>query len=80
MSVMGGFKVDLLNRILGFNGHLGVYGAGAPLTDYDMLAAQIRDHPGRGRGDPGGRRAGAADRRSRPVDAAVSCAASRKRI
>ena len=35
MSVMGGFKVDLLNRILGFNGHLGVYGAGraaAPTT------------------------------------------------
>ncbi len=26
MSVMGGFKVDLLSRILGFNGDLGVYG------------------------------------------------------
>ena len=25
MSVMGGFQADLLNRILGFNGHLGVY-------------------------------------------------------
>ena len=31
MSVMGGFKVDLLSRILGFNGHLGVYGAGGQL-------------------------------------------------
>ena len=29
MSVMGGFQTDLLNRILGFNGHLGVYGVGA---------------------------------------------------
>jgi lipoprotein-releasing system permease protein len=46
MSVMGGFQVDLLNRILGFNGHLGVYGAGAPLQDYDALAARIRAVPG----------------------------------
>ena len=29
MSVMGGFKVDLLSRILGFNGHLGIYGQAA---------------------------------------------------
>jgi lipoprotein-releasing system permease protein len=46
MSVMGGFKVDLLNRILGFNGHLGVYGAGVPLTNYDQAAARIRAIPG----------------------------------
>ncbi len=46
MSVMGGFQVDLLNRILGFNGHLGVYGASAPLRDYDALAARIRAVPG----------------------------------
>ncbi len=46
MSVMGGFKVDLLNRILGFNGHLGVFGAGAPLTDYVADAAAIRTVPG----------------------------------
>jgi lipoprotein-releasing system permease protein len=46
MSVMGGFQVDLLNRILGFNGHLGVYGAGAPLTDYDALTTRIRRVPG----------------------------------
>lgn len=42
MSVMGGFKVDLLSRILGFNGHLGVYGAGAPLTQPAQLAARVR--------------------------------------
>ena len=46
MSVMGGFKVDLLSRILGFNGHLGVYGVSAPLTDYDAAAAKVRAVPG----------------------------------
>jgi len=45
MSVMGGFKVDLLSRILGFNGHLGVYGAGQALTNYDALAQRIRSVP-----------------------------------
>ena len=46
MSVMGGFQVDLLNRILGFNGHLGVYGAGASLQDYDRLVERVRAVPG----------------------------------
>jgi lipoprotein-releasing system permease protein len=46
MSVMGGFKVDLLSRILGFNGHLGVYGTAGPLKDYDALVAKIRAVPG----------------------------------
>ncbi len=46
MSVMGGFKVDLLNRILGFNGHLGVYGHGEPVADFDSIAARIRATPG----------------------------------
>jgi lipoprotein-releasing system permease protein len=45
MSVMGGFKVDLLSRILGFNGHLGVYGAGGRLANYDDIAARIRKIP-----------------------------------
>ncbi len=47
MSVMGGFQVDLLNRILGFNGHLGVYGASSgPLTDYNAVTGRIRGIPG----------------------------------
>ncbi len=47
MSVMGGFKVDLLNRILGFNGHLGVFAQpGTTLTDYETLAQRIRKVPG----------------------------------
>jgi len=46
MSVMGGFQVDLLNRILGFNGHLGVYPGGSALTDYAATASRIRAVPG----------------------------------
>ncbi|MEO9188433.1 MAG: ABC transporter permease, partial [Acetobacteraceae bacterium] len=46
MSVMGGFKLDLLSRILGFNGDLGVYGAGGQLTQYDALAGKLRGVPG----------------------------------
>ncbi len=46
MSVMGGFKVDLLNRILGFNGDLGVYGANGTLTDDTALAQRIEKLPG----------------------------------
>jgi lipoprotein-releasing system permease protein len=46
MSVMGGFKVDLLSRILGFNGDLGVYGATGALTDYEQVAREIGGIPG----------------------------------
>ena len=46
MSVMGGFQTDLLNRILGFNGHLGVYATAGRLQDYDADAAKIRSVPG----------------------------------
>ncbi len=45
MSVMGGFKVDLLSRILGFNGHLGVYGSGGQLANFDEIAGRIRKIP-----------------------------------
>jgi lipoprotein-releasing system permease protein len=45
MSVMGGFKVDLLSRILGFNGHLGIYGNGGQITNYDDIAGRIRKIP-----------------------------------
>src|SRR5487761_1321104 len=43
MAVMNGFRADLLDRILGFNGHITVYAApGAPLSDFDQLAAKIK--------------------------------------
>ena len=47
MSVMSGFKDDLLSRILGLNGHLGVYAtSSAGLADYDAVAAKISALPG----------------------------------
>jgi lipoprotein-releasing system permease protein len=45
MSVMNGFRAELLDRILGLNGHLGVYGVAGPLPDYDPLADRIRKVP-----------------------------------
>lgn len=43
MSVMNGFRAELLGRILGLNGHIGVYSlTGAGVTDFDPLADQIR--------------------------------------
>jgi lipoprotein-releasing system permease protein len=41
MSVMNGFRQELLSQILGLNGDIGVYGAGQPLTNYDDVARQI---------------------------------------
>jgi lipoprotein-releasing system permease protein len=47
MSVMNGFRQELLGRILGLNGHLGVYAAeGGPMRDFDPVAARIRGLPG----------------------------------
>ena len=46
MAVMSGFKVTLLNSILGFNGDLGVYSQlNTGITDYDAAAARIRGVP-----------------------------------
>jgi lipoprotein-releasing system permease protein len=45
MSVMNGFRAELLGRILGLNGHLGVYGVQGSLPDYGPLADQIRKVP-----------------------------------
>jgi lipoprotein-releasing system permease protein len=46
MSVMNGFRADLLARILGLNGDLGVYANSGGLTDFDAAAQKIRDLPG----------------------------------
>lgn len=47
MSVMNGFRQELLGRILGLNGHLGVYAAGpGGLRDYDDITARIRQLAG----------------------------------
>ncbi len=46
MSVMNGFRQELLSQILGLNGDIGVYSAGPPLTGYDDITAKIRAIPG----------------------------------
>jgi lipoprotein-releasing system permease protein len=46
MSVMNGFRAELLGRILGLNGHLIVQSEAGPLSDYDAIAARIRTVPG----------------------------------
>src|SRR5258708_6708807 len=45
MSVMNGFREDLIGRILGLNGHLGFYGMGATMSDFDATAAKVRTVP-----------------------------------
>src|SRR5579871_1673618 len=46
MSVMNGFRAELLGRILGLNGHLGIYAAQGRLPDFDPLVQQVKDVPG----------------------------------
>jgi lipoprotein-releasing system permease protein len=46
MSVMNGFREELIAQILGLNGDIGVYGAPGPLTNYDDIAAKIRNISG----------------------------------
>src|SRR5437762_13607109 len=42
MSVMNGFRADLIGRILGLTGHLCVYGETSHLTDFDAAAATVQ--------------------------------------
>jgi lipoprotein-releasing system permease protein len=46
MSVMNGFRVELLDRILGLNGHLGVYSAQGAIPDFAALADRVKQVPG----------------------------------
>jgi lipoprotein-releasing system permease protein len=46
MSVMNGFRAELLGRILGLNGHLIVQSITGSIPDYDALAGRIRMVPG----------------------------------
>jgi len=52
LSVMNGFRAELLGRILGLNGHLMVQGIAAPLQDYDDLASRIAAAQGVVRASP----------------------------
>jgi lipoprotein-releasing system permease protein len=46
MAVMNGFRVELLDKILGLNGHLLIQPLESPLTDWDQLAGRVSTVPG----------------------------------
>lgn len=46
MSVMGGFRADLLEKILGLNGHFTTFPLEQRLTDYDQVVANFESVPG----------------------------------
>jgi len=46
MSVMNGFRSELLSKILGFSGHMSVTGGANGLADFDRIAARVHGVPG----------------------------------
>lgn len=46
MSVMNGFREELIGHILGLNGHVNVYSRLGPLFPYDPLAKRLEKIPG----------------------------------
>lgn len=46
LSVMNGFRKELLDKIVGINGHIFVAPIETPLTDYDAVAQRIAAAPG----------------------------------
>lgn len=52
MSVMNGFRTELLERVLGLNGHIAISGEAGPIENFDEIAANVRDVPGVVRATP----------------------------
>lgn len=46
MSVMNGFRHDLIERIIGMNGHLAIYSNTNSLVNFDSLTQEIKKLPG----------------------------------
>jgi lipoprotein-releasing system permease protein len=46
MSVMNGFHHDLMEKMIGLNGHVFLQGVETPLTDYDAVAGRVAKVPG----------------------------------
>ena len=46
MAVMNGFRIELLDKILGLNGHLLIQPLESPLTDWEPVANRISEIPG----------------------------------
>jgi lipoprotein-releasing system permease protein len=80
MSVMNGFKVELLKSILGLSGHVTIQSQLGNMAGYDAVAARVRAVPGVVRATPvvdgqvmasqGGANAGVIVRGIRPTDLA----------
>ena len=45
MSVMNGFRAELIGRILGLNGHLGISSVEGGIKDYNKLALRLSEMP-----------------------------------
>jgi lipoprotein-releasing system permease protein len=52
MSVMNGFRAELLGRILGLNGHINIQGPVGGITGFDDLSARVARLPGVRASDP----------------------------
>src|SRR6266849_3592809 len=46
MSVMNGFRAELLGRILGINGHMAVFSNTGELTGFDAMAQRLKREKG----------------------------------
>ena len=46
MSVMNGFRHDLMEKMIGLNGHMFLQGVETPLTDYDAVTERVGKVPG----------------------------------
>src|SRR5712691_13258957 len=46
MAVMNGFRTELLDKILGLNGHLLIQPLDSPLTDWEAVAGRVVTVPG----------------------------------
>jgi lipoprotein-releasing system permease protein len=46
MAVMNGFRKELLDKILGLNGHMLIQPIDSPLTDWDQVARRVSQAPG----------------------------------
>ena len=46
MAVMNGFRLDLMDKIIGLNGHMFLQGVETPLTDYAAVTERVGKVPG----------------------------------
>src|SRR5436190_11536785 len=46
MSVMNGFREELVGRILGLNGHINVYSRTGPFYPYEPIIEKLKKMPG----------------------------------